>query len=177
MKAASTNQDLSSDVAILFSTYAGAIADQGQLVTAAKYCRYVPVLVLVCVKRLLASLILFGILLTIVWLFYRGDSEQSKILRDRLYRSQASQQCLQMLGTPPPFPFSMTAPKKTQAVTNAARAQNQALAATQNVQRQSHPVNSTATISSNVVAPAAAMPGHAAVSAIICCSVFIDSGR
>ena len=41
MKAASTKQDLSPEIALLFSTYAGSLADQGQLVTAAKYCRYV----------------------------------------------------------------------------------------------------------------------------------------
>lgn len=42
MKAAGTKHDLSPDTALLFSTYASSLADQGQLVTAAKYCRYVP---------------------------------------------------------------------------------------------------------------------------------------
>jgi len=91
MKAAGAKQTLSAEIADLFSKYAGALADQGLLVTASKYCR--------------------------------GDSEQSKILRDRLYRSRASQDCLRILRTPPPFPFSMAAPKKTQASANTAQSQ------------------------------------------------------
>ena len=41
MKAAGTKQDLSAEIAALFSKYAESLADQGLLVTAAKYCRYV----------------------------------------------------------------------------------------------------------------------------------------
>jgi hypothetical protein len=36
------------------------------------------------------------------------------ILRDRLYRSRASQQCLQVLGSAPPFPFTQVPVKKSQ---------------------------------------------------------------
>ena len=43
----------------------------------------------------------------------RGDSIESKILRDRLYRSRESPNCLAALGAAPEFPFSMDkAPKQ-----------------------------------------------------------------
>lgn len=60
----------------LFSLYAEKLAEQGLLVTAAKYCK--------------------------------GESTSSKILRDRLYRSKASQKCLEAMGGKvPEFPFSL----------------------------------------------------------------------
>lgn len=133
MKAAGTKQDISAAIADLFSKYAGSLADQGLLVTAAKYCR--------------------------------GDSEQSKILRDRLYRSRASQHCLQVLRTPPPFPFSLTAPKKSQPSVKVASTQNNNTAARttnnnanqQNAQQQSRQTQNAATN-----APVAAAPVPAA---------------
>ena len=39
--------------------------------------------------------------------YCRGSSVESKILRDRLYRSRDSQRCLAALGSPPEFPFSV----------------------------------------------------------------------
>lgn len=70
--------------------------------------------------------------------YVRGDSEQSKILRDRLYRSRSSQQCLQMLGAAPPFPFSLTPSKRTSAVAArvAANAQQQQQLQQQQQQQQ-----------------------------------------
>jgi protein transport protein SEC31 len=48
--------------------------------------------------------------------YSRGDGLESKILRDRLYRSQASPNCLAAMGgSPPEFPFSMAEVKKTRA--------------------------------------------------------------
>ena len=38
--------------------------------------------------------------------YCKGSSEESKILRDRLYRSRASQRCLAVLGTAPEFPYT-----------------------------------------------------------------------
>jgi protein transport protein SEC31 len=39
--------------------------------------------------------------------YSKGDSESSKLLRDRLYRSRDSGYCLAALGSPPEFPFLM----------------------------------------------------------------------
>ena len=47
-----------------------------------------------------------------------GDSLESKILRDRLYRSRSSPKCLEAMGgTPPEFPFHLTDVKKTHSST------------------------------------------------------------
>jgi protein transport protein SEC31 len=59
----------------LYTTYSKALAEQGLLVTAAKYCR--------------------------------GSSTASRELRDRLYRSRASQRCYAVLGSAPEFPYAM----------------------------------------------------------------------
>lgn len=58
-----------------YAAYAQALAEQGLLVTAAKYCN--------------------------------GNSENIMQLRDRLYRSRSSQQCFQVLGSAPDFPYQM----------------------------------------------------------------------
>jgi protein transport protein SEC31 len=45
--------------------------------------------------------------------YSRGESLESNILRDRLYRSKASPNCLAAMGgTPPEFPFTVTDVKK-----------------------------------------------------------------
>lgn len=45
---------------------------------------------------------------------FRGESVESKILRDRLYRSKASANCLAAMGgVAPEFPFSLADVKKT----------------------------------------------------------------
>jgi protein transport protein SEC31 len=81
---------LSPEDAKLFTMYAGKLAEQGLLVSAAKYCL--------------------------------GDTEESKILRDRLYRSRASQWCLAAMGgRPPEFPFLMQDVKKGPAASRAAQ--------------------------------------------------------
>jgi hypothetical protein len=42
-------------------------------------------------------------------LFSSGDSQESKLLRDRLYRSKASPSCLAAMGNvPPEFPFDLS---------------------------------------------------------------------
>jgi protein transport protein SEC31 len=88
MKAVDSSVILSEDNALIFTQYANALAEQGLLVTAAKYCR--------------------------------GSSLESKILRDRLYRSRESPGCLSALGSAPEFPFSLvqvkTAPAGATAV-------------------------------------------------------------
>jgi protein transport protein SEC31 len=67
---------LTPEIESLYSNYSKALADQGLLVTATKYCH--------------------------------GASEMNKILRDRLYRSRASQQCFAVLGgVAPEFPYVM----------------------------------------------------------------------
>lgn len=104
LNAVGNRAEVSEFVASLFSTYAGALADEGLLVTAAKYCR--------------------------------GNSEECKILRDRLYRSRASQQCLQVLGTPPPFPFSLATIKKSTGTKYRGATNNQLQATSNNTQAQ-----------------------------------------
>jgi protein transport protein SEC31 len=67
---------LTPEIEALYFKYSTALADQGLLVTATKYCY--------------------------------GQSESSKILRDRLYRSRASHQCFAALGgVAPEFPYVM----------------------------------------------------------------------
>lgn len=39
--------------------------------------------------------------------YIKGSSLQAKVLRDRVYRSCASQRCFQVLGQPPEFPYNM----------------------------------------------------------------------
>ena len=78
LQAVGTSAQLSTEDAAIFSKYAEKLAEQGLLVAAAKYCK--------------------------------GDSQSmdSKILRDRLYRSRASQKCLAAMGgSPPEFPYVM----------------------------------------------------------------------
>jgi protein transport protein SEC31 len=41
--------------------------------------------------------------------YCKGESEASRILRDKLYRSRESPRCLQALGSAPEFPFSISA--------------------------------------------------------------------
>lgn len=41
--------------------------------------------------------------------YVKGASYTAMVLRDRLYRSRASQQCYQVMGQPPEFPFQMVA--------------------------------------------------------------------
>ena len=83
LQAAGSTENLAAEDAELFSKYAEKLAEQGLLVTAAKYCK--------------------------------GDSANSKILRDRLYRSRASHKCLAAMGnTPPEFPFTMEDVKQNQ---------------------------------------------------------------
>jgi hypothetical protein len=43
MRASGSRTELSPEIADLFTKYAGALADQGLLVSAARYCRYVSV--------------------------------------------------------------------------------------------------------------------------------------
>lgn len=112
LKAVGNRAELSGEVSDLFAEYAGALADQGLLVTAAKYCRYD--------SRRLSTVLgdQVGDLLSLFRFFLtrtinRGESESCKMLRDRLYRSRSSQACLQILGTPPPFPYSMEIKRPT----------------------------------------------------------------
>jgi protein transport protein SEC31 len=68
---------LTPEIEILYGKYSQALADQGLLVVATKYCY--------------------------------GRSEESNILRDRLYRSRSSQQCFAVLGgVAPEFPYIMS---------------------------------------------------------------------
>jgi protein transport protein SEC31 len=50
--------------------------------------------------------------------YCKGTSQESKVLRDRLYRGKDSEACLRALGSPPEFPFEFVnvgvAPKKSQ---------------------------------------------------------------
>ena len=56
--------------------------------------------------------------------YCKGDSLDSKILRDRLYRSKASPKCLAAMGnTPPEFPFSLADVKKARVQKAAQQAQ------------------------------------------------------
>jgi len=91
LQAAGYSETLAPENDDLFALYAEKLAEQGLLVTAAKYCR--------------------------------GESQASKILRDRLYRSRASQKCLEAMGgRVPEFPFSQEEAKQNPV---AARARNQ----------------------------------------------------
>ena len=83
LQAAGLSENLDPEDEDLFLLYAEKLAEQGLLVTAAKYCR--------------------------------GESISSKILRDRLYRSRASQKCLAAMGgKAPEFPFSLADVKQVQ---------------------------------------------------------------
>mmetsp|Transcript_20539 Transcript_20539/g.30431 ORF Transcript_20539/g.30431 Transcript_20539/m.30431 type:complete len:949 (-) Transcript_20539:2897-5743(-) len=75
LKGLGTQVALAPDIESKFSEYAKVLAEQGELITAAKYCR--------------------------------GSDEESRILRDRLYRSKDSQYCLAAMGAAPDFPYSM----------------------------------------------------------------------
>lgn len=66
---------LTADVEQLYTKYSQALAEQGLLVTAAKYCA--------------------------------GNDREAAVLRDRLYRSRASQRCVQVLNEVPEFPYDM----------------------------------------------------------------------
>ena len=84
LQAAGFSESLAPEDEDLFCLYAEKLAEQGHLVTAAKYCR--------------------------------GESSSSKILRDRLYRSRASQKCLAAMGgKAPEFPFSISDVQQNQA--------------------------------------------------------------
>mmetsp|Transcript_24966 Transcript_24966/g.38177 ORF Transcript_24966/g.38177 Transcript_24966/m.38177 type:complete len:1050 (-) Transcript_24966:54-3203(-) len=77
LQAAGESAVLEEKDAEIFAKYASKLAEQGLLVTAAKYCR--------------------------------GESQESKLLRDRLYRSKASPSCLAAMGNvPPEFPFDLS---------------------------------------------------------------------
>jgi len=83
LQAAGSTESLAPEDAEIFLKYAEKLAEQGLLVTAAKYCK--------------------------------GDSTNSMILRDRLYRSRASHRCLAAMGgMPPEFPFVMEDVKQNQ---------------------------------------------------------------
>lgn len=106
MKAVDSSVILSEDVALIFTQYANALAEQGLLVTAAKYCR--------------------------------GSSLESKVLRDRLYRSRESPGCLAALGSAPEFPFSLVQVKKAPAGATAAQTRQQPQSYTNQHQRSQH---------------------------------------
>jgi protein transport protein SEC31 len=97
------NVTLEAEDSKLFSLYASRLADQGLLVTAAKYSK--------------------------------GDSPESMILRDRLYRSKSTAECLAAMGhVPPDFPFDYSdiQPSRGPTIDRAAQeAQRQAAAAQQ----------------------------------------------
>jgi protein transport protein SEC31 len=69
--------------------------------------------------------------------YCKGDSEESRILRDKLYRSRESPMCLQALGSAPEFPFSLSAVNK--APSNASNAAVQSRQQRSYAQRQSLP--------------------------------------
>lgn len=95
LQAAGSSESLDAEFEEIFSIYAEKLAEQGLLVTAAKYCK--------------------------------GNSTSSKILRDRLYRSKASQKCLAAMGgIAPEFPFSLADVKQNQraATSNSQAGQN-----------------------------------------------------
>lgn len=88
--AVGASAQLSEGDAEIFSKYAEKLAEQGLLVTAAKYCV--------------------------------GDSKASKVLRDKLYRSRASQECLAAMGgAPPEFPFTMADARQSRGVSQQAQ--------------------------------------------------------
>lgn len=49
--------------------------------------------------------------------YCEGNSQEGKILRDRLYRSRASQACYAVFGSAPEFPFAMVAVNKSRGQT------------------------------------------------------------
>jgi protein transport protein SEC31 len=67
---------LTPDVERIYTKYSQVVAEQGLLVTAAKYCA--------------------------------GNSLEANILRDRLYRSRASQRCVEVLQVTPDFPYDIS---------------------------------------------------------------------
>lgn len=69
--------ELTPEIEELYTKYAKALADQGLLCTASKYCS--------------------------------GSSELAGVLRDRLYRSRASERCYAVMGAAPDFPYEMVA--------------------------------------------------------------------
>jgi protein transport protein SEC31 len=103
-------QQLSEDTVSLFAKYAQALAEQGLFVTAAKY-----------VSDDIASSLM---------------SPQSRILRDRLYRSRLSHRCLSAMGSAPEFPFTMVAVGASRGQVWAAEQRQQAQAQKQYEQQQ-----------------------------------------
>jgi len=90
LQAVGSTAELSPEDAAIFTKYSEKLAEQGLLVSAAKYCK--------------------------------GDSTESKILRDRLYRSRASPKCLAAMGgTPPEFPYMLQDVKQSRAPVNTKR--------------------------------------------------------
>jgi protein transport protein SEC31 len=73
--AAGPGAAITPEIGELYIKYAHALAEQGLLTTATKFCA--------------------------------GYSERSAVLRDRLYRSRASQRCYAVLGSAPEFPYAM----------------------------------------------------------------------
>lgn len=95
LQAVGSSAQLSPEDAKLFTTYAEKLAEQGLLVSAAKYCK--------------------------------GETLKSIVLRDRLYRSRASQRCLAAMGgRAPEFPFVMQDIKKGRAPVRQAKPASQA---------------------------------------------------
>jgi len=72
--------------------------------------------------------------------YCRGSSDESKVLKDRLYRSRASHRCLQVMGTAPEFPFSLQSSNTNRAAKAASQqsrtTQQQTSASNQPVQQQ-----------------------------------------
>jgi protein transport protein SEC31 len=75
LEAVGSSSALPPEIEDLFTKYSQALAEQGLLVTATKYCK--------------------------------GSSTSAVELRDRLYRSRASQRCYAVLGSAPEFPYTM----------------------------------------------------------------------
>ena len=74
-QASGPSTQLDEETAAVIAEYAEALANQGLLATAAKYCQ--------------------------------SSSQDCRELSDRLYRSKESPSCLQAMGSPPDFPYSM----------------------------------------------------------------------
>lgn len=90
LQAVGPSAQLSNVDSMFFSTYAEKLAEQGLLVTAAKYCV--------------------------------GESKESRILRDRLYRSRSSQYCLAAMGgVPPEFPYTAADVRQSRVVSRVAQ--------------------------------------------------------
>jgi hypothetical protein len=122
MKAVDSSVTLDEGVAQIFTQYANALAEQGLLVTAAKYCRYVASVDIVWIflsSRFCLSHVCSTTMIS------RGTSPDSKILRDRLYRSRESPACLAALGSAPEFPFTLTQVNKAPARSAATSQGNQ----------------------------------------------------